>query len=94
MLTNEENIHLTTKVRPGIINIVENTQGTPDIIYPAVILTCEKTFNQGVGRSSRPWVTILEDRAAVKQLLFLFREQINPARIVTIRAGLFFILNI
>ena len=67
---NEENIHLTTKVRPGIINIVENTKGAPGIIYPAVILTCEKTFNQGVGRSSRPWVTILEDRAAVKTVAF------------------------
>ena len=72
MIYNEENIPLTTKVRPGIINIVENTQGAPGIIYPALILTCEKTFNQGVGRSSRPWVTILNDTAAVNQLLFLF----------------------
>ena len=71
ILYNEENIHLTTKVRPGIINIVENTQGAPDIIYPAVILACEKTFNQGVGRSSRPWVTILESHKPLSLAVFL-----------------------
>ena len=41
---------------------------------PLAQLVEHLTFNQGVGRSSRPWVTILEDKAAVKQLLFLFRE--------------------
>ena len=48
----------------------------PTTFYdPLAQLVEHLTFNQGVGRSSRPWVTILEDRAAVKQLLFLFKEQ-------------------
>ena len=42
-----------------------------NIVYdPLAQLVEHLTFNQGVGRSSRPWVTILEDMAAVKTVAF------------------------
>ena len=48
----------------------------PTTFYdPLAQLVEHLTFNQGVGRSSRPWVTILEDRAAVKTVAFLFDGQ-------------------